>query len=47
MKNKEVAERVGFYNVSTFIRVFKKAEGITPSQFRKMVYDSDFEIEED
>lgn len=31
---KEVAEKTGFYNVSSFIRVFKKNEGITPGEFR-------------
>lgn len=33
-KAKEVAEKVGFANLATFIRVFKKKEGITPGQFR-------------
>lgn len=30
----EIAEQVGYYNASTFIRVFKKYEGITPGQYR-------------
>lgn len=29
----EVAEMVGFRDVSTFIRVFKKQTGLTPGQF--------------
>lgn len=32
---KEVAERTGFYNVSAFIRVFKKTEDMTPGQYRE------------
>jgi len=32
----EIAERVGYYDSNTFIRVFKKYEGITPGQFRKL-----------
>lgn len=31
---KEVAEKTGFYNVSAFIRVFKKIEGVTPGEYR-------------
>lgn len=34
---KEVAERVGFTNVSTFDRIFKKYEGITPTAFKNNV----------
>lgn len=41
VKNKELAERVGFYDISTFIRVFKKIEGITPTQFRERNEPSD------
>lgn len=37
VKAKEVAEQVGFANLATFIRVFKKREGITPGQFRENV----------
>lgn len=29
-----IAERVGFVNVNTFIKVFKKHEGVTPGQYR-------------
>jgi AraC-like DNA-binding protein len=32
----EIAERVGFINATTLIRVFKKYEGITPGQFKKV-----------
>jgi AraC-like DNA-binding protein len=31
----EITQKVGFTNSNTFIRVFKRYEGITPGQFRK------------
>ncbi|OWA37685.1 hypothetical protein B9G55_06460 [Saccharibacillus sp. O16] len=31
----EVSERIGFLNSSSFIRVFKKYEGITPGQYKQ------------
>ncbi len=31
----EIAYRVGFYDSSHFIKTFKKAEGLTPAEFRK------------
>lgn len=31
-----IARSVGFYNNNTFIRVFKKYEGITPGQYKEM-----------
>lgn len=34
IKIKEVAEQVGCYNITTFIRIFKKVEGIAPSEYR-------------
>lgn len=34
---KEVADKTGFYNVSAFIRVFKKIEDITPGQYREKI----------
>ena len=36
----EIAEEVGFLDHSYFIRMFKKYEGITPLQFRKMIEKS-------
>lgn len=33
----DVAKRVGYHEVATFIRVFKKYEGITPGKFKEMV----------
>ncbi len=30
----DISEQVGYYNASTFIRVFKKYEGLTPGQYR-------------
>lgn len=32
---REIAERVGYYSASFFIRSFKKAEEITPSEYRR------------
>ncbi|MDQ0897712.1 helix-turn-helix domain-containing protein [Paenibacillus sp. V4I7] len=32
----EISEKVGFTNSNTFIRVFKRHEGITPGQFRQI-----------
>lgn len=34
---KEAAEKCGFFNCNSFIRVFKKYEGITPGQFKQIV----------
>ena len=31
---KDISDRVGFFSISTFIRLFKKYEGITPSAYR-------------
>lgn len=36
MSLEQVAEQVGYYNSSSFIRAFKKYESITPGQFRAM-----------
>ena len=33
---KEIAEDVGYNNVQSFTRFFKKYEGITPSEFREI-----------
>jgi YesN/AraC family two-component response regulator len=32
---KDISDMVGFYSISTFIRLFKKYEGITPSAYRE------------
>jgi two-component system response regulator YesN len=32
----EIAKHVGYNEVATFIRVFKKYEGITPGKFKEM-----------
>lgn len=37
MTIESVAQMVGFYNSSTFIRTFKKYEGITPGKYRDVV----------
>lgn len=34
----EIAKQAGYCNISTFIRVFKKYEGMTPGQFKKNGY---------
>ncbi len=36
MSLEQVAEQVGYYNSSSFIRAFKKYESITPGQYRAM-----------
>lgn len=40
VKIKEVATTTGFYNISTFIRVFKKIEGMTPGQYQEMMNEN-------
>lgn len=35
LKIKEVSNRVGYYNVNSFIRMFKQCMGVTPGEFRK------------
>ncbi|HEY8362294.1 MAG TPA: helix-turn-helix domain-containing protein [Tissierellaceae bacterium] len=37
LKIKEISQKVGFYSPNTYIKVFKKKEGITPGQFRKII----------
>ncbi|MFD0676241.1 MULTISPECIES: helix-turn-helix domain-containing protein [unclassified Paenibacillus] len=37
----EISDKVGFTNSNTFIRVFKRHEGITPGQFRQMQMKED------
>ncbi|MEF3302357.1 helix-turn-helix domain-containing protein [Paenibacillus sp. GYB003] len=39
MKNEEIAESVGIVSRSTFFRLFKKYEGVTPQDYRKMLQD--------
>ncbi|WP_158606475.1 helix-turn-helix domain-containing protein [Paenibacillus ginsengarvi] len=39
MKNDEIAESVGIVSRSTFFRLFKKYEGISPQDYRKMLQD--------
>ena len=36
LKVKEVSQNIGIYNVSTFIRMFKKHMGMTPVEFKRM-----------
>lgn len=38
---REVANLTGFYNITTFIRVFKKIEGVTPGQYREMLGENE------
>lgn len=35
LRNEDVAVKVGFLNVNTFIRLFKKYEGVTPGIYKK------------
>ena len=36
MSLEQVAQQVGYFNSSSFIRTFKKYEGVTPGQFRSL-----------
>ena len=38
---KDVAEQVGYNNTVTFNRLFKKYEGISPSQYMKNIGNDD------
>lgn len=40
----EVGEAVGYVNVNSFIRIFKKHEGITPGQYRDLNYPKKLDI---
>lgn len=33
----QIAQRVGYYNADTFTRNFRKVEGVTPTEYRKML----------
>lgn len=46
LKNDEIAEKVGIVSRSTFFRLFKKYEGITPQDYRKMLQDGEVPPEE-
>nr|WP_245864321.1 helix-turn-helix domain-containing protein [Paenibacillus donghaensis] len=35
----EAAEKSGFNDVGTFIRTFKKIEGITPGKYKEIIDD--------
>ncbi|WNQ09237.1 AraC family transcriptional regulator [Paenibacillus aurantius] len=35
LKIQDIAQLVGYYNVASFNRVFKKHSGLTPSEFRR------------
>ncbi|PYI54364.1 helix-turn-helix domain-containing protein [Paenibacillus flagellatus] len=36
LKIQHIAEKVGYYNVNSFIRMFKKTIGVPPGEFRRM-----------
>jgi AraC-like DNA-binding protein len=46
LKNDEIAEQVGIVSRSTFFRLFKKYEGITPQDYRKMLQEGEATPEE-
>jgi YesN/AraC family two-component response regulator len=33
----EISEKVGIINVNSFIRIFKKYEGVTPGKYRELM----------
>ena len=39
IKIKDLSAEVGFVNINTFIRIFKKYEGISPGQYQKYLLD--------
>lgn len=43
-KIQEVAERVGYFNVNSFIRMFKKSTGLPPGEFRRLHRFGDKEV---
>lgn len=36
---KNISEQVGYYNISSFIRRFKLSQGVTPSDYRKIIHN--------
>ncbi|WP_169089118.1 helix-turn-helix domain-containing protein [Paenibacillus sp. PL91] len=38
-KIRDIAERVGYTNVNSFVRIFKKITGLTPSEYRERAYE--------
>ena len=40
IKIKDLSAKVGFVNINTFIRIFKKHEGVSPGQYQKYLLDS-------
>ena len=38
MSINEIMEKTGFNSRNTFVRVFKKFEGLTPSEYKKLNY---------
>ncbi|MGI5899594.1 MAG: helix-turn-helix domain-containing protein [Christensenellales bacterium] len=43
----QIAERVGYLNSNTFIRVFKRYEGITPGKYRDILSDHEHKVNGD
>lgn len=39
IKIKDLSNQVGFLNINTFIRIFKKYEGVSPGQYQKYLLD--------
>ncbi|TBL77250.1 response regulator transcription factor [Paenibacillus thalictri] len=42
----EISQQVGYFNAASFIRIFKKFEGVTPGQYRAANTDKSLDIHE-
>ncbi|MDQ0060561.1 helix-turn-helix domain-containing protein [Paenibacillus harenae] len=44
-KIRDIAERVGYTNVNSFVRIFKKITGLTPTEYRERAYEESAKID--